>query len=109
MIQIKYPKEYDHWIIKFPSSSDPIDIAQIEYAYHKMAIDAGIEMSEWESFSKGISGKKYFGTKRFDRKSGNKLHMHSASGLMHDNFRLSNMDYAFDGCSISFGMSYCCV
>lgn len=86
------PDESEDWIIKFPSSSDPIDIANIEYAYYKMALDAGIEMNQCRLFT-GDSGKKYFGTKRFDRVDGQRLHMHSASGLMHDNFRLSNMDY----------------
>lgn len=86
------PKGYEDWIIKFPSSADPVDIPNIEYAYYKMALDAGIKMSECRLF-KGASGKQYFGTKRFDRVDGNRLHMHSASGLMHDNFRLSTMDY----------------
>jgi len=86
------PDESEDWIIKFPSSSDPIDIANIEYAYYKMALDAGIEMNQCRLFT-GDSGKKYFGTKRFDRVDGQCLHLHSASGLMHDNFRLSNMDY----------------
>jgi len=86
------PSNYEHWIIKFPSSSDSTDIANIEYAYYKMAIDAGIEMSECKLF-KGKSGQVYFGTKRFDRIGNNRLHMHSAAGIMHDNFRLSNLDY----------------
>jgi len=86
------PDGSEFWIIKFPSSSDPIDIANIEYAYYKMALDAGIEMNQCRLFT-GDSGKKYFGTKRFDRVDDQRLHKHSASGLMHDNFRLSNMDY----------------
>ena len=86
------PIGYEHWIIKFPSSSDKADIANIEYAYYKMAVDAGIEMSECKLF-KGKSGQVYFGTKRFDRSGNNRLHMHSAAGIMHDNFRLSNLDY----------------
>lgn len=88
----KLPVGYEHWLIKFPSSSDWQDIANIEYAYSKMAIDAGIIMSECKLF-KGKSGKVYFGTKRFDRIGNNRLHMHSAAGIMHDNFRLSNLDY----------------
>jgi len=83
---------YEEWIIKFPSSSDNPEIANIEFAYHKMALLAGVEMSECRLF-KGKSGQVYFGTKRFDRKAGKPLHIHSASGLMHDNFRMSTMDY----------------
>jgi serine/threonine-protein kinase HipA len=86
------PIGYEHWLIKFPTSSDSRDIANIEYAYYKMATDAGIEMSECQLF-KGQSGKVYFGTKRFDRQGNNRMHLHSAAGIMHDNFRLSALDY----------------
>ena len=86
------PEGYEEWIIKFPSSSDNREIANIEFAYHKMAQLAGIEMSECLLF-KGKSGQVYFGTKRFDRVAGKRLHTHTASGLMHDNFRMSTMDY----------------
>jgi serine/threonine-protein kinase HipA len=86
------PEGYEEWIIKFPSSSDNREIANIEFAYHKMALLAGIEMSECRLF-KGKSGQFYFGTKRFDRVAGKRLHTHTASGLMHDNFRMSTMDY----------------
>jgi serine/threonine-protein kinase HipA len=86
------PQGYEHWLIKFPTSSDSPNIANIEYAYYKMATDAGIEMSACKLF-KGQSGKVYFGTKRFDRQGNNKLHLHSAAGMMHDNFRLSALDY----------------
>jgi serine/threonine-protein kinase HipA len=86
------PPNYEHWLIKFPSHADRSDIANVEIAYHKMALDAGLEMSESKLFE-GKSGKAYFGTKRFDRKGNDRLHLHSAAGMMHDNFRLSNMDY----------------
>ena len=86
------PEGYEHWIIKFPAAIDPIDIANIEYAYYKMALDAGIEMNPCKLFN-GKSGKQYFGTKRFDRENGKRLHVHSASGLLHDNFRFSSLDY----------------
>jgi len=85
-------KDYEHWLIKFSSSTDSTDIANIEYAYYKMALDAGIEMSESKLFE-GKSGKSYFGTKRFDRIGHNRVHLHSAAGIMHDDFRLSNLDY----------------
>ncbi|WP_430815918.1 type II toxin-antitoxin system HipA family toxin [Carboxylicivirga sp. RSCT41] len=86
------PEGYEDWIIKFPSSVDNPEIATIEYAYYKMALTAGMEMSESQLFS-GKSGQPYFGTKRFDRIQGQRLHMHTACGMMHDNFRMSTMDY----------------
>lgn len=57
-----------------------------------MAIDAGLYMASFRLFT-SKSGKKYFGTKQFDRIGNHRLHLHSAAGLMHDNFRLSNLDY----------------
>ncbi|HOO83351.1 MAG TPA: type II toxin-antitoxin system HipA family toxin [Prolixibacteraceae bacterium] len=84
--------QFEPWIIKFPTLSDKPDIANIEYAYMLMAKAAGIETADCMLFQ-GKSGKFYFGTKRFDRCNGEKLHMHSASGLLHDDHRYSQMDY----------------
>ncbi len=84
--------EFEHWIVKFPTSTDLPDIANIEHAYYKMAIACGIEMSDSKLFQ-GKSGKNYFATNRFDRVGNSRLHMHSAAGMMHDNFRISAMDY----------------
>ena len=86
------PDGFDEWIIKFPSSFDNPEIGNIEFAYHKMALLAGIEMSECRLFE-GKTDHVYFGTKRFDRIGGKRLHVHTASGLMHDNYRMSTMDY----------------
>ena len=86
------PIGFESWLIKFSATIDRPDAANIEMAYYLMAVNAGIEMSESRLF-KGKSGSNYFGTKRFDRKGNNRLHLHSAAGLMHDNFRISNLDY----------------
>lgn len=86
-------KEFEPWIIKFPSRFDPPDIAQIEFAYHKMALECGIEMEECKLFDTEKKNDYFFGTKRFDRKNGDKIHTHSLSGLLHDNFQQSTMDY----------------
>ena len=83
---------FEDWMIKFPSTSDMPENARIEYAYHRMAVRAGIQMSECKLFE-GKSGRVYFGTKRFDRNNNKRLHVHSASGLMHDNYRASTLDY----------------
>lgn len=86
------PEGFEHWIIKFPSSEDPIDIANIEYAYYKMASAANIEMSE-SKLLQSASGQQIFATKRFDRIGNNRIHMHSMAGLTNDNFRRSSIDY----------------
>lgn len=85
-------EDFEDWIIKFRASVDNPEIAKIEYAYHLMAVAAGIKMSECRLFE-GRSGRLYFGTKRFDRKEGKRYHVHTASGLMHDSYNTSLMDY----------------
>lgn len=86
------PDGFSHWIIKFPSSEDPLDIANIEYAYHKMAIKAKIRMSDCVLLE-STKGMQVFATRRFDRIGNDRIHMHSMAGLVHDNFRLSSIDY----------------
>ncbi len=86
------PEGFEHWIIKFSNSEDPQDIANIEYAYYKMALAANIEMSDCILLS-SESRQQVFATKRFDRIGNNKIHMHSMAGLVHDNFRRSAIDY----------------
>jgi serine/threonine-protein kinase HipA len=86
------PIGYEAWIIKFPSSSDSKTIANIEFAYHKMAKAAGLEMMECKLFE-GKDGQQFFGTKRFDRDFNKRFHTTTAAGLLHDDFRLSNIDY----------------
>lgn len=86
------PDGFEHWIIKFPSSNDLPDIGLIEYTYNQMAQNAGIEVNEFRLF-KSIKGNYFFGSKRFDRVQNEKIHLHSAAGLLHDNFRMSTLDY----------------
>lgn len=86
------PEGFDHWIIKFPSANDLPEIALIEFIYNQMAQNAGIEVNEFRLF-KSQKGNCFFGSKRFDRIKNNKLHLHSVAGLLHDNFRMSTLDY----------------
>lgn len=85
-------EEFEPWLVKFPALNDLKDVARIEFAYYKMAIACGIEMSESKLFF-SEKGKVFFGTKRFDRDNNKRLHLHSACGLLHDDFRYSTMDY----------------
>lgn len=82
----------NNWIIKFRSSVDPKDVGSIEYAYHLMAIDAGLNVPEARLFkSKQHNG--YFGVKRFDRQGSTSVHMHTFSGLLHIDHRIPSVDY----------------
>ncbi len=86
------PDGFEHWIIKFPSSNDLPDIALVEFTYNEMARNAGITVADFRLF-KSRKGAYFFGCKRFDRIHNEKLHLHSVAGLLHDNFRMSTLDY----------------
>jgi serine/threonine-protein kinase HipA len=88
----KVTDDFEPWIIKFSALNDLEDSAKIEYAFYSMALRCGIEMHTSKLF-KSDKGRYFFGTKRFDRTQNNRLHFHSACGLLHDNFRYSTMDY----------------
>jgi len=59
------------WLAKFPSRHDDYDIGLWEYIVYKMALDAGINMSECKVQTIG-SEHHIFLTKRFDRIEGGK-------------------------------------
>ena len=82
---------YEHYIVKFPSSTDSVDIGKIEYIYSLMAKDAKIEIPE----IKLLQGNKgsYFAIKRFDRIKDARVHIHSVAGLTHSDFRMPVLDY----------------
>jgi serine/threonine-protein kinase HipA len=82
----------DNWIIKFRSSTDPKDIGAIEYAYHLMATEAGLDVPEAKLFP-SRKGQGFFGTKRFDKLQDESIHMHTISGLLHADHRIPSLDY----------------
>ncbi|MFD0700131.1 type II toxin-antitoxin system HipA family toxin [Myroides pelagicus] len=84
--------DFEPWMVKFPNSQDGIDAGTIEYIYALMALDAGIEMPTIHLFP-SKKGNGYFAVKRFDRDGKRRLHMHTASGLLHNNFRFPSLDY----------------
>lgn len=86
------PGGYAHYLVKFPGHGDPDDIAAIEMAYADMATDAGVIMSDTKLLQ-GHDGASYFATKRFDRDGPDRLHIHSASGLLYADIRIPSLDY----------------
>lgn len=97
--QVAAPRGFGYWILKFDgvrdrSLSDPAGYGRIEYAYHRMAVDARIEMTECRLLEEG--GRAHFMTKRFDRTDGGeKLHLHSLCGLAHFDYN-SPGTYSYD-------------
>ena len=87
-----YQKGFSPWIIKFSSDTDERNLGALEYIYSLMAKKAGVEMPETYLFpSKNSAG--HFATKRFDRDGKNKIHIHSACGLLHASHRIPTLDY----------------
>ena len=94
--QIPAGKGFEYWLFKFDGVGgnrdkeleDPRGYGLIEYAYAKMATDAGITMSECRLFKE--NNRHHFITRRFDRLSGGKkLHMQSFCALAHYDYNIA--------------------
>jgi len=79
------PKGYSYWILKIDGANkqslgESEGMGKIEYAYYKLAKEAGIEISE--STLHEENGRFHFITKRFDRtENGDKIHMQTFGAL----------------------------
>lgn len=83
---------HNDWIVKFRSTVDPKDVGPIEYAYHLMALEAGLDVPEAKLFKSRV-GPGYYGVKRFDRTHDTFFHVHTLSGLLHADYRIPSLDY----------------
>lgn len=83
---------YEHWLVKFPNTQDGTDAGAIEYVYALMAQEAGIQVPPVHLFPAN-RGSGFFAVKRFDREGQKRLHVHTASGLLHADFRMPSLDY----------------
>ena len=88
--QVDAPEGFDYWILKFDgvrdrSLGDPAGYGRIEYAYHLMAKEAGIDMMECRLLEEG--DRAHFMTRRFDRPGGGKIHLQSLCALAHLDYR----------------------
>ncbi|MBN2829470.1 MAG: type II toxin-antitoxin system HipA family toxin [Candidatus Cloacimonetes bacterium] len=100
--QIDVDFGFEPWIMKFDGISnsaggtfiDSSGYGKIEYAYHLMAIDAGIDMTECRLHYEG--GRSHFMTRRFDRTiNGEKLHMQSLGAMAHYDY-LQPASYSYE-------------
>ena len=87
------PTGFEYWIMKFDGIhankdkelADPQGYGKIEFAYHQLALRAGIEMSPCRLHHE--NGRSHFMTRRFDRlEDGTKVHMQSLCALTHADF-----------------------
>jgi serine/threonine-protein kinase HipA len=88
--QADAPKGFSQWLLKFDGVTDAqfgtsSGYGRVEMAYHLMAKDAGIEMTDCRLLEE--KGRAHFMTQRFDRKPGNiKVHMQSFFAMQHFDF-----------------------
>jgi len=79
------PEGYSYWLLKIDGANNKTlgegaGLGKIEYAYYKLAIDAGIDMSDSKLYEE--NGRFHFMTRRFDRTSnGDKIHMQTLGAL----------------------------
>lgn len=72
------------WIAKFPSKNDTIDKGLWEYLAYKLALEAGIVMTE-SKVEKVMGNHHTFFTKRFDRLNQERIHFASAMTMTGNN------------------------
>ncbi|MDF1799072.1 MAG: type II toxin-antitoxin system HipA family toxin [Planctomycetota bacterium] len=110
--QVDQPGDFEPWLIKFDGVDgngdkelgDPDGYGLVEYAYHLLALRAGIQMEPCRVLSEG--GRHHFMTRRFDRFVGQhprtgkaryeRLHMASLGGLAHVDFNQAGA-FSYEG------------
>ena len=87
------PPGFEHWIVKFNTRRDGPDAGLREYRYYEKAVAAGVRMMPCRLIETRAGS--FFATKRFDRTDdGGRLHVASAAGLLHADFRTPGDEYA---------------
>jgi len=98
--QVPADPGFVQWLLKFDGVGPDPDLGltanfgRIEYAYHRMAVAAGITMTECRLLEEG--GRAHFMTRRFDRtEDGSKVHTQTLCALAQLDFRQIGVhDYA---------------
>ena len=97
--QADLPPGFEPWLLKFDGVADsalgdPQGFGRVEYAYHKMALEAGISMTRCDLLEE--SGRAHFMTQRFDRSpDGGKIHVQSLCALAHYDFNAAG-EYSYE-------------
>jgi serine/threonine-protein kinase HipA len=97
--QLEAPAGFEHWLLKLDGVTnealgDPKGFGRIEFAYYKMAQQAGVTMSDCRLLEEG--GRAHFMTRRFDRVGGGeRLHVQTLCGLAHFDYNRPDL-YAYE-------------
>jgi serine/threonine-protein kinase HipA len=90
--QVPADPGFEQWLLKYdgvgrdPDLGTTGNFGRIEYAYHRMALAAGIEMTDCRLLEEG--GRAHFMTRRFDRPpDGRKVHSQTLCAMSHLDFR----------------------
>jgi serine/threonine-protein kinase HipA len=82
---------FEHWLLKFDGMGKDLELGtganygRIEYAYHRMALAAGIDMHACRLLEE--NGRAHFMTRRFDRDGNKKHHMQSLCAMQHLDYK----------------------
>jgi len=89
--QVDAPKGFAHYLMKFDgvienkqneeTFADPLGYGVMEYVYHLMATNCGIDMEYCHLIDEGP--RRHFVTKRFDREGNKKIHTQTLSAIAH--------------------------
>jgi len=102
--QVDADEGFEHWLLKFDGVShnrdrelaDPAGFGAIEYAYHLMAVAAGIHMMPCRLHEE--NGRRHFMTRRFDRPGPReKLHLQSLGAMAHLDYNLAGA-HSYEQC-----------
>lgn len=93
--QVKVPNGYSHYLMKFDGVSehnknqetfgDPLGYGAMEFVYHLMAKNCGVDMMPCHLLSEG--NRRHFITQRFDRIANQKVHVQTLNGLAHVDYK----------------------
>ncbi|PKO66685.1 MAG: type II toxin-antitoxin system HipA family toxin [Betaproteobacteria bacterium HGW-Betaproteobacteria-16] len=89
--QFDIPEGFEAWLLKFDGVGKDQALGpskgygRIEYAYHLMAVDAGISMSPCRLLKE--NGRAHFMTKRFDREGNKRHHMQTLCAMAHLDYK----------------------
>lgn len=93
--QVEAPEGFTHYLLKFDgvvehrtdqeTFGDPQGFGRMEYAYYRMATDAGIVMEPCELLEEGERA--HFLTRRFDREGTHKRHYQSLCAMDHADYK----------------------
>jgi serine/threonine-protein kinase HipA len=82
---------FEHWLLKFDGMGEDRelggaeDYGRVEYAYHLMAVAAGVAMTPSRLLEE--NGRAHFMTRRFDRDGDRKHHVQTLCALAHLDYR----------------------